>query len=100
MVVSCSVALRELRSLNRFLNANPIKAILRIFARTGDGSYTIYVLHYPLLLLLAGSDVKLGVATAAMLTIVILSPKFERTLSRSVAQLSFFRDIPAREQTR
>ncbi len=88
--IACLVILRELAPLQQFLRFKPIALTIRALARTGHGSYSLYILHYPLLLLLAGLDVGLASAALVVLGLVLASPTVETMLQQATARMSLF----------
>ena len=74
------------------LSFKPIALLIRVLAHTGHGSYSLYILHYPLLLLLVGTGVSLAPAAIVVLGLVLATPHFEKMLVRATVRMPIFRD--------
>jgi peptidoglycan/LPS O-acetylase OafA/YrhL len=71
----------------------PMQCVVRGFAYIGIGSYTIYILHYPLLSFLKGAVVGGGLRMVfySLLGLVLLAPLFEMWLQVKMKRLEWFR---------
>jgi peptidoglycan/LPS O-acetylase OafA/YrhL len=86
--VAAVVVLATLGSFSHWARAffalRSIKQIESVFSWVGSGSYTIYILHYPMLLVLAEKNASLGLVGALVAGLVLLAPGFESRLQRVV----------------
>ena len=74
------------------LAARPVRGPADLLAYVGLGSYTIYILHYPLVRLAARADNGQGIVygSIAVLILVGAAPLFETWLQARVNRLAFF----------
>jgi peptidoglycan/LPS O-acetylase OafA/YrhL len=86
--VAAAVVLATLSSFSQWVRAffarRPTRQIKSGFAWVGSGSYSIYILHYPMLLVLAEKQASLGSVCALVAGLVLLAPGFEGLLQRAV----------------
>ncbi len=73
--------------VRRFLALGPVRMAVDVLAHIGHGGYSIYILHYPLLILLAHQNFGPDAVLIAALALVILAPTLETSLQRQVNRL-------------
>lgn len=88
------VGLGRLRVIAATLKQPAARAGVGVLAYVGLGSYSIYILHYPLLIFLTERQTTLPWVCAAILALVVIAPGLESCLHRRLVR-GWVRNTPA-----